>query len=1207
MNRADDVEVIESKLNSSLKRPLVQTKLSPLHFKRTCPAFENAPITRPKVETHELLSDDEDEQEDSDEIEVLFDSKPDTGSSSYGADRHKNSISFNTSSSSFNTSMSHQPNDDDLMEDDSLDECDLSELNEICEKIQTNCSTTRPVANKFGSTACKSTFLNKVANVSTRTTVAAQHQSLLTDDDEEEEKEEQTRRKSAKTNVKPLNKLSDNLFDGQLVFKRDKVSVNKNEKSDKKNSNMATIKVKQEPVAPATRTRTELDVGLGHSLLSSDSDTSESRFMIRPLSIVMPHVSGKLIRNEHLSTNDRTSKATTLPPSKDNTTAQQRQTFNSRAKSLLADRTSKTVAPVSVDTAVKNAPSPTNQPVAAYSSGVEHEKSILGYKRRRNCTAKPISDDSPPPPPSSSSSTSVAQNKEKKPTAQKRVEPKSTAPKLTASKTLGNRVVEPGVVAIVAPVVAPVVIPPVDAKSSKNSVENDKKGGRSLESYAQKSNVCRYSQTEFDIFDLLRNKREKHEQAESKPNQVPIGSTSPQFSSESSCASSGDDSNEGHRKSSRHTAAHRPTDRTMPIDRERPLTLNQNLKNHRLQLKHKKTEMSVSAQIKETFETILLDILTWKTSWLKEELADLLPPQLCQEPLRRPELIYQNFNDYMAVFKPLILLEIWANVLERFGTLKSMPTKYVSLFPVAYSEDNHFVIFTCKLALSNREFGRSSHPVEGDLLLLELHLLSTSNESANSDSNQSDNQMALANASLFPTGRPKSHVIVVFGYVHDLTVQEINKDTSNNTAYQYERHCDKMLRYSIKTRCLNLRLDTSKMVRARSLGYVRPQLRQCEAICSLQFSPLKNAILKPNFQYSQVLLPSNHSPTCNDSTWNDYNASQMKTIVSSLELIKQPQNTNKILLIQGPPGTGKTHTIIGMVKKIYMDWESEKYPKILICAPSNGAIDEIAMRLYQVRHFFAKSRAKRALRLVRIGQEDQIHPTTRRIYIDSLVESNLDQIRQERHENNSTRQDELDQQLTKLVAESVELKRRQVDAEDEEVRRVEREIQRVTLKIADLRRNPYTAEKGNPQLDLDKVRKNLRRDILIKADIILSTLNSCRNQQLSQIYKESKTFNCCIVDEASQCCEPEILMPLNYLSITKFILIGDPMQLPATVISTKALEYGYGRSLFERHFNYFNSQKKQNNPILMLDTQYRMHREICQFPSTYFYQNRLKS
>lgn len=45
-----------------------------------------------------------------------------------------------------------------------------------------------------------------------------------------------------------------------------------------------------------------------------------------------------------------------------------------------------------------------------------------------------------------------------------------------------------------------------------------------------------------------------------------------------------------------------------------------------------------------------------------------------------------------------------------------------------------------------------------------------------------------------------------------------------------------------------------------------------------------------------------------------------------------------------------------------------------------------------------------------------------------------------------------------------------------------------------------------------------------------------------------RSFLCCIVDEASQTTESETLLPLT-LGIEKMLLVGDPHQLGATVLS----------------------------------------------------------
>ena len=55
---------------------------------------------------------------------------------------------------------------------------------------------------------------------------------------------------------------------------------------------------------------------------------------------------------------------------------------------------------------------------------------------------------------------------------------------------------------------------------------------------------------------------------------------------------------------------------------------------------------------------------------------------------------------------------------------------------------------------------------------------------------------------------------------------------------------------------------------------------------------------------------------------------------------------NGIVLLQGPPGTGKTSTLLGLLSAQYTYLKRIKdKKKIMICAPSNAAIDHITKRL----------------------------------------------------------------------------------------------------------------------------------------------------------------------------------------------------------------------------------------------------------------------
>ena len=98
------------------------------------------------------------------------------------------------------------------------------------------------------------------------------------------------------------------------------------------------------------------------------------------------------------------------------------------------------------------------------------------------------------------------------------------------------------------------------------------------------------------------------------------------------------------------------------------------------------------------------------------------------------------------------------------------------------------------------------------------------------------------------------------------------------------------------------------------------------------------------------------------------NPSQKRTIVSvtraCLEAPAQPRISlvqvlllHRLLsyphLVQGPPGTGKSSTLCGLVlHMLYSRLQGENLdsmPRLLVTAPSNAAVDELALKLMKIR------------------------------------------------------------------------------------------------------------------------------------------------------------------------------------------------------------------------------------------------------------------
>ncbi|XP_050999964.1 helicase with zinc finger domain 2 [Acomys russatus] len=120
-----------------------------------------------------------------------------------------------------------------------------------------------------------------------------------------------------------------------------------------------------------------------------------------------------------------------------------------------------------------------------------------------------------------------------------------------------------------------------------------------------------------------------------------------------------------------------------------------------------------------------------------------------------------------------------------------------------------------------------------------------------------------------------------------------------------------------------------------------------------------------------------------------------------------------------------------------------------------------------------------------------------------------------------------------------------------------------------------------------------RRYELIRHSVILCTCSCAASGSL-------KTLNVqqILIDEAGMATEPETLIPLVYFSkAKKVVLLGDHKQLRPVVKNEQLRNLGMDRSLFERY----------HRDALMLDTQYRMHKDICSFPSMEFYGRKLKT
>jgi ATP-dependent RNA/DNA helicase IGHMBP2 len=256
-----------------------------------------------------------------------------------------------------------------------------------------------------------------------------------------------------------------------------------------------------------------------------------------------------------------------------------------------------------------------------------------------------------------------------------------------------------------------------------------------------------------------------------------------------------------------------------------------------------------------------------------------------------------------------------------------------------------------------------------------------------------------------------------------------------------------------------------------------------------------------------------------------------------------------VALIQGPPGTGKTTTI---VQAIRLSLQKEK--QILVCAPSNTAVDVLAEKLLQ-----------EGLKVLRIGHPARVDEALLASTIDGQVAAHTSY---------------------------KELKNYRKSAEEYFRMASEKHF-----------RNFGSDEREQKAL-IYKEAKSLKREaILLENYIIDSILQEaqvvcCTPVNANHYLIRKLSFSTLFFDEAGQALEPMAWIPI--IKCKKVVFSGDHLQLPPTVKSRKAENGGLKVSLFERAM-------KSMPENALLNVQYRMHEDIMSFSNQYFYNGALQA
>ena len=346
------------------------------------------------------------------------------------------------------------------------------------------------------------------------------------------------------------------------------------------------------------------------------------------------------------------------------------------------------------------------------------------------------------------------------------------------------------------------------------------------------------------------------------------------------------------------------------------------------------------------------------------------------------------------------------------------------------------------------------------------------------------------------------------------------------------------------------------------------------------YERIKNNLNKLKEQnFNQSLYPlinvlfDIYKPTLNDSVDNlnyikdkviffndNLNESQKDAVRFSLKI-------NEIGLIHGPPGTGKTTTIVEVILQLL-----KLGNKILVCAPSNIAVDNIAEKLIKYKNLINFNNNKKNsndiynnnIELCRIG-----HPAR---LLQSVINECLDM----KIENS---------ELTKLVKKD----KKEIETHIRSLKKLNNNEKEKRVELKNLIKSLRNEIKGTYQKTVSNIYQSM--------NVILSTCAGAGDNYLSKFKSDEHPFDYVVIDECAQGTESLCWIPI--LMGKKIILAGDHLQLPPT-IKNKSIEKKLSFTLFDRLMKLY-----ENDFSVMLNTQYRMNEKIMRYSSDELYNGKL--
>lgn len=528
------------------------------------------------------------------------------------------------------------------------------------------------------------------------------------------------------------------------------------------------------------------------------------------------------------------------------------------------------------------------------------------------------------------------------------------------------------------------------------------------------------------------------------------------------------------------------------------------------------------------------------------------PPNANVEQYQKVASSFRHVEAYRDTFRDLLTLEAWQGFVR--AREESISKPYTLKIANRTNVDNFIEVSTAISPADNRDL----HLSEGDIILL---------SAAANPANDADAAHCLSR--IHRVNKKKGMLEVIY------------RITGGGAG-------------------LSARLLPNTTAHGCKLTNIVPLEREYGALIGLQYYDLCTQIIKA--QPSPLL---------------DYTDKQIEPLMTNYAVnkaqakaVKSAVDNDAFTLIQGPPGSGKTKTIIAIVGALIGDhvFASDgatqiKAPKaishdayaaprkLMVCAPSNAAVDELVVRLKE--GIKTTRGVKKPINVLRLGRSEAINSAVVDVTLDELVNkrlgsSNADVAAREKMQAIMSRHQNISEQLRNA--------REKLDKGSSSPGLAEK-ISQLRKTKNDLGNQIDSAKdaEGAAHRTADLQRRKVQQAVLDESHVICATLSGSGHDMFQSLNIEFETV---IVDEAAQCVEMSALIPLKY-GCAKCILVGDPKQLPPTVFSKEAARFQYEQSLFVR------MQANYPESVHLLDTQYRMHPDISAFPSASFYDGRL--